>query len=240
MIAFCGKDGFVESKGPYAYVLLGLCWLHDARAKNLRLSGVVLAEVDAALRKCLSVGDYWNILAHPISEIRKEHGRFCFTGLPILNYGMLDIPRELDVVDDRYNPWYKRMERHALPKNGRNTVNPACSWRESFSNAYLELYACLFSFDGKAMTASGVGFDCLGKIRVRDWKQPFSDIERDLLNNDLPENLRYKDPGFLNLSCEDGLYRYEPIWDGERANPPRRGRRPRRFWFGRRRLHSKR
>lgn len=227
--------GGQQSVGPYGYLCLGLVYHWDDEREILVLKNMVLVKVDIALRQCTEIGLYFDMFERPVDKITEKDGIHYYEDLPILNYDMLDMPEQLDVVITEEVKEFSFEEMKMVPSPRRKTehsVNRVCTPpNNSFIREYTELYACLLNFNRRTRTGYLVGFDCLGKILRR----PFclneltddNDIRRELLKDMAWSEWKYspeyeerqKECGFLNFDCrlnKDGklICKYDSIWSG--------------------------
>ena len=229
-VQFSINGKFVTSEGPYGYVILGLNYKWDDCSKVLKIYTVELIKVDMKLRYSVDGGMYRDIYERLYSDIYVKNGTYYYNDIPIINYGLLNIPEVLKgFVEKNSDRNLYNMERRFYNKrnvgNLMYSINPICTGKSAFDTIYRELYACIFSFDAKTLTASGIGFDVLGKLMPFNSKCSLNTLYKGLINTsrledrlDAEEYARAKEFNFLNLYCttdENGnnVYSYTSIWD---------------------------
>ena len=140
------------------------------------------------------------------------------------------IPETLTCVAEKEEAWGDNCKRYFYNPDGdlKYSVNTKCTdYASPFRRRYIELYACLLSFDEQTMTGSGVGFDALGKIQDFNYGEPIDSLYDELVDEG---RFRYCRPageegyaralelGILNLSCKtdergNRVYSYRSIWE---------------------------
>lgn len=223
-------NGITEiSEGPYGYLILGLVYKWNDNAKCYEIKNVILVEVDMKLKYSVELPVYYDTLEHPFEEIYEENGKHFFRNKPVLNFGMVNIPKTL--TDIKEDPWSHETSRRFYNTTGplKYSVNPICTGWGGFRDRYIEFYACILSFDEKTQTATGVGFDVLGKIEESNYPMISIDrLRKELINvsrlnrhkSGEEEYDRAMEFNFLNLSCEtdeqgNRVYTYKSVWDEE-------------------------
>ncbi len=218
-----------KSEGPYGFILLGLVYLWDESARALKIESVILVRVDLRLRYSIEYSLYEDMFEHPYKDIYEENGHYFYDGYPVINYKLLSIPETLTCVAEKKEAWEHSCKRYFCNPDGdlKYSVNTKCTdYSSPFRSRYIELYACLLSFDEKTMTGSGVGFDALGKIQVFNYGEPIDSLYDELVDEG---RFRYCSPpgeegharalelGIINMSCKtdergNKVYSYRSIW----------------------------
>lgn len=149
-----------ESKGPYGYLCLGLSYITDSGKGSSHLDSLLLVKLDMTLRACIEAPLYEESFRHSADEIAEKDGIHYYNGCPVVNFGMLKIPKQTD---------------------GINIKEAALRER------YTERYVCALDFDEEALRGRLAGFDVLGKFLSRDFDltglSGFDDIRRELLED---------------------------------------------------------